>query len=82
MWKLIFIGLIVWFAIHFLKKIMRQSDTSGSSNATNTQENSTQNDSAIEDMVRCATCAVHLPRSEAFLVNGNFYCSLSHIKNK
>lgn len=84
MWKLIFIGLIVWFAIHFLKKIMRQSDTSDANNA-NTQATSAQNkgkveDSEGEDMVRCATCAVHLPRSEAFLVNGNFYCSLSHIK--
>ncbi len=35
---------------------------------------------AIEDMVQCATCAVHLPRSEAFLVGGIFYCSQSHIK--
>ena len=49
--------------------------------APKTDENMSSND-AIEDMVQCATCAVHLPRSEAFLVGGIFYCSQSHIKRK
>jgi uncharacterized protein len=31
-----------------------------------------------EDMVRCATCGVHLPRSESFTSRGRFYCSDAH----
>ncbi len=33
---------------------------------------------ASEDMVRCAQCGVHLPKSEAVLANGNFYCTDAH----
>jgi len=31
-----------------------------------------------EDMVRCAVCGVHLPRSESFTSRGQFYCSDEH----
>jgi uncharacterized protein len=31
-----------------------------------------------EDMVRCAVCGVHLPRSESFTSRGQFYCSEEH----
>jgi uncharacterized protein len=31
-----------------------------------------------EDMVRCARCGVHLPKSESLLAGGNFYCSEAH----
>ncbi len=31
-----------------------------------------------EDMVRCAQCGVHLPRSESIVMRGNFYCSAEH----
>ena len=33
---------------------------------------------AAEDMVRCETCGVHLPRSESFTSRGRFYCSDEH----
>lgn len=32
----------------------------------------------IEDMVRCAHCGVHLPRSEGVLADGKYYCSAEH----
>lgn len=35
-------------------------------------------DPAVEDMVRCAQCGVHLPRSESILSAGNFFCSAEH----
>lgn len=35
-----------------------------------------------EDMVRCAECGVHLPRSESFLVGGKFYCSEAHSRGQ
>jgi uncharacterized protein len=31
-----------------------------------------------EDMVRCAICGVHLPRSESFISRGTFFCSDEH----
>jgi uncharacterized protein len=35
-------------------------------------------DAVAEDMVRCAQCGVHLPKSESFLESGNFFCSIAH----
>jgi uncharacterized protein len=31
-----------------------------------------------EDMVQCARCGVHLPRSEGITTQGLFYCSAEH----
>jgi uncharacterized protein len=31
-----------------------------------------------EDMVQCARCGVHLPRSESITTQGEFYCSPEH----
>jgi uncharacterized protein len=31
-----------------------------------------------EDMVRCAVCGVHLPRSESFISKGKFFCTDEH----
>lgn len=32
----------------------------------------------VEDMVRCARCGVHLPKSESILSRGAFFCSDEH----
>jgi hypothetical protein len=32
----------------------------------------------VEDMVRCARCGVHLPRSESVMSGGEFYCGEEH----
>jgi uncharacterized protein len=32
----------------------------------------------IEDMVRCAQCGMHLPRSESLESDGRFFCSAEH----
>lgn len=37
-----------------------------------------QQDVIAEDMVRCAFCGVHLPRSESVQSDGKFYCSMEH----
>jgi uncharacterized protein len=76
MWKLIFIGLAIWIAFHLIKRSMGQSPIQNSDKAN------TQNKDTTEDMVECATCSVHLPRSEAFLVVGSFYCCKDHIKTE
>ncbi len=31
-----------------------------------------------EDMLTCAHCGVHLPRSEALVAGGHAYCSAAH----
>ncbi len=31
-----------------------------------------------EEMVRCAKCGVHVPRSESIMAGGNFYCCDAH----
>lgn len=33
---------------------------------------------AAEDMVRCAHCGVHLPRSESIVSQGEFFCCNEH----
>lgn len=74
MTKFILLGLVIWLAIYVLKRVVNQSN----SQPSNTPAPS---DTGAENMVQCATCKVHLPRSEAFLVNSNFYCSKAHIPN-
>ena len=32
----------------------------------------------VEDMVRCAHCAVNLPRGEAIYIQGDFFCTAEH----
>jgi len=33
---------------------------------------------AAEDMVRCAHCSVHLPKSESIKAGEQFFCSAEH----
>ena len=35
---------------------------------------------APEDMVRCAHCGVHLPRSESHVSDEKFFCSEEHLR--
>jgi uncharacterized protein len=39
---------------------------------------STEKSVTVEDMVRCKTCGVNLPRSEALMSRGQFYCCDEH----
>ena len=43
-----------------------------------TQQDKSVTKDAAEDMVRCAHCGVHLPKSESMLVSGKFFCSAAH----
>lgn len=75
MWRFILLGLIVWFGIYLFKRKM------GQSNVPKANDNLDGSEKA-EDMVQCAACAVHLPRSEAIMVGGDFYCCKAHIQSK
>jgi uncharacterized protein len=79
MWKLIFLGFIIWLVIHLIKRALSQTGSRPDSDPADLANRPT---GKTEDMVQCALCAVHLPRSEAFLVDANFYCSKQHLPKK
>lgn len=37
-----------------------------------------QDEVGVEDMVRCAHCGVHLPKSESIQAQGQAFCSAAH----
>lgn len=37
-----------------------------------------QDRSEAEDMVRCAHCGVHLPKSESIMAGGHHFCGVEH----
>jgi uncharacterized protein len=39
---------------------------------------SPQDNPVVEDMVRCAHCGVHIPKSESILAGGNYFCGAEH----
>ena len=89
MWRLFFLGLMIWLAVYFFKRHINKdrnpdrNQRSDLENAANNDNNKHSKDTKnIEDMVQCTTCKVHLPRSEAFLVTDNFYCCQAHIQQK
>ncbi len=76
MWRLVFLALLIWLVIYIVKRIALGNHQTPAEDNKNTGKQS-----GSEDMVQCCTCQVHLPRSEAFLVNGKFYCSKAHIQD-
>ena len=62
---LLAIGLLVgwWIAKRYRSRIGKRADAAPRAN---------------EDMVRCAQCGVHLPRSESLMTRGEYYCSAEH----
>lgn len=78
---LIIAALIYWL----LKNRFADDDdyTDKKDAAEDTAENAdnTENDGqpkALEEMVRCIHCGVHLPRSESVTSQGEFFCSNEH----
>ncbi len=42
------------------------------------KSSSPQVQSEAEDMVRCAQCGVHFPKSEGILAGGHYFCGVEH----
>ncbi|HTT39474.1 MAG TPA: PP0621 family protein [Burkholderiales bacterium] len=61
------------FAYLLLKGLRRDAKQDGSVRASQSRD-----EPVPEDMVRCARCGVHLPRSESFTSRGQFFCSDEH----
>lgn len=66
--KLLFL-IVLGFVIYLVIKSYSRSQNARSSSSA---------PRGPEDMVKCAHCGVNLPRSEAILTQGKFYCSREH----
>ncbi|MEK9825969.1 MAG: PP0621 family protein [Methylotenera sp.] len=84
MWKLIFLIVIVWLIIHVVKRLLNNplGTLPDKTPSTQSDRKHAENQGQAETMVQCCTCQIHLPRSEAFMVEGRFYCSHAHIQRK
>lgn len=65
--KLILLALAAWVVYRLVKSYGR----------TVKKEDVPKNE-AGEDMVRCAHCGVHLPRSESIVSHGECFCTNEH----
>ena len=77
MWRLVILAIIVWIAFKLVKRVLLQQSSEAKAKE-NTAEHTVKD---AENMVKCTHCGVHLPVSEAFLVNQLFYCSKAHLPN-
>lgn len=69
MGKLITVVILVILGVYLYKRMTGQI---GGRRAPPPEEK------VVEDMVRCKTCGVNLPRSEAIMSQGRFYCCDEH----
>ncbi|MDP2785121.1 MAG: PP0621 family protein [Sulfurimicrobium sp.] len=67
--KILLLAIGVWLIYILLKNYRRSVDK---------DEEATPPSPIEEDMVRCAQCGVHLPKSESILSCGESYCSDEH----
>ncbi|HEY0268206.1 MAG TPA: PP0621 family protein [Methyloradius sp.] len=68
MLKILFLALAIWIVISILKSYSRNVDS-----AVKKPVNP-------ENMVQCAECGVHLPKSDSVSHQGKYYCSEGHSK--
>lgn len=73
MGKILFIILVTLLLVLWFKHMARPKGN-GSGNGRGKPPANKQ----AEDMVRCRVCGVNLPRSEALLSKGQFYCCDEH----
>ncbi|MDO9064723.1 MAG: PP0621 family protein [Sulfuricella sp.] len=65
--KLILLALAAWVVYRLVKSYGRRAK----------REDAPKNETG-EDMVRCAHCGVHLPKSESTVSRGEFFCTNEH----
>jgi uncharacterized protein len=71
--KIILVAIAIWLVISVLKGYRKNLQASA------TEKPADNNAIKSESMVQCAHCGVHLPTSDSFLVNGQYYCCEAHI---
>lgn len=68
------IAAVVLLVRNYQRALGRPDDTPKSDAESDASRAATSS----EDMVRCAHCGVHLPKSEGYLSQGRFFCSDEH----
>lgn len=74
--------LIIAVLVYWIIKA-RLSEKTNEAEDSQTEDEQTDDDNngtpkSLEDMVRCAHCGVHLPRSESITSQGKFFCCDEH----
>jgi len=67
--------LMIGVLVYWLIKIRLSEKAKHHEDDTNEESNASK---SLEEMVRCAHCGVHLPRSESITSHGEFFCSDEH----
>ncbi len=80
MGRLLFLILLIALIVYFVKRYLGKKNPVEKTSADSTTQ--PPEHLASEDMVQCATCQVHIARSEAFLVKQRFYCCTAHAPKK
>ena len=70
MGKLLMLVLLVVIAVWLIRRALRAANPADSA----------KNAPIQQDLVACARCGVHLPRSEARLADGKLYCGEEHAR--
>lgn len=75
--KLVFF-LIIAALVYWLIKARSPEETENTTEKTDESTESNTSPKALEEMVRCVHCGVHLPRSESVTSQGDFFCCNEH----
>lgn len=78
MGKLLF-WVVLIIAVLFVARVAARMAAARQAGGQNTR-GKTPPPKPLESMVRCAHCGIHLPRSEALLLEGKIWCSEDHAK--
>jgi uncharacterized protein len=79
--KFLFWAIVIVSALLFARLLIRQQDKSRNAGQLPPANSSGPAAKASpEAMVRCEHCGIHLPRSEAVLLNGRIGCCAEHAK--
>lgn len=65
--RLLLIAFAVWLIFFFLRRLLSP------------RRKETIKESASADMVRCAHCGLHLPKTEALQRDAIYFCSQQHL---
>lgn len=81
MGKLIFWAIVIVVVLLVARILARQhaKSTEAPQAGSLPRQSATPVDQA-ESMVRCAHCGIHMPRSDALLIDGQTWCSSEHAK--
>lgn len=68
MGKIILLAIAIWLLIAVIKRYSQS------------MQNPSPRAGGSEDMVQCAYCNVHLPKSDSLFIDNQYYCCEAHSK--